>query len=345
MITNKHDLVNEQTSPLFRIMNIYNADSDNKKFANNICAFHIGNGLILSVAHNLRVNTIPETIDENQYQSEIINKINPNLVGLFNQKYILSPISGKRHYDNPPSPHSIIEMNAIMAELNRIKFDNRWITQVQKGICKQFLVIEFRKNSFYNDDALTALFNPKMRFSVPEDKRHTFLLEVELITPFYESDIAIYRIINTNKEIIKRLPAIELDFNLLDDDNQKLFCLQSAPVANLGRLLNDAKMEGILDQWSPFGDLIDGNYIMEGSRYMIKGYFRFGSSGAPYIVYDVESGSYKANAIQSEACPIQLSIVGNREGNYQYINAIASPLKNVERAIAQQLEIEEHLLA
>lgn len=64
----------------------------------------------------------------------------------------------------------------------------------------------------------------------------------------------------------------------------------------------------------------------EGLRYLIKGYFRFGSSGAPYIFYDQKSGSFKANAVQSEACPLQLSINNNREGNFQFVNALASPL-------------------
>lgn len=68
MINRKLELINEQTSPLFRIMWVYNSnDVIRKQFANNICAFHIGNGYILSVAHNLKtesgiVNSMDESI-------------------------------------------------------------------------------------------------------------------------------------------------------------------------------------------------------------------------------------------------------------------------------------------
>ena len=50
----KLELINENNSPLFRIMSVYNSSAPNKAFANNICAFHIGKGIIVSVAHNLR---------------------------------------------------------------------------------------------------------------------------------------------------------------------------------------------------------------------------------------------------------------------------------------------------
>lgn len=347
MIRDKFDLVNEQTSPLFRIMNIYDANSDAKAFGNNISAFHIGNGLILSVAHNLRTNPQLDRIDEQPFQLQILNRINPNLMGLFNQKYVTEPISGKRYYkeQNPGTNQANLELNIIVSELARIRFDNRWITQVQNNICKQYLVVQFRGDLFYNDSLLTNMFGQFMRFHEPHLNRFTFLIEVELVSAFYENDIAMYKIVNTHKDIIKRLPSIELDFGSLIDEEQKLYCLQSAPVDNLGRLLNDAKTEGILDHWNVFVDPIGGNYIMDGLRYLIKGYFRFGSSGAPYIIFDQVSNTYKAIAVQSEACPIQLSIGGNMQGNSQFINALASPLSSIRQEIEQQLQIEEQLLA
>ena len=91
-------------------------------------------------------------------------------------------------------------------------------------------------------------------------------------------------------------------------------------------MMNESRVEGILDHHAVEGDRIGGTIFREGLRYLLKGYFRFGSSGAPYFVYDEETESFKVNAIQSEASPIQLSIGGNRNGNFQYINAIASPL-------------------
>jgi hypothetical protein len=95
-------------------------------------------------------------------------------------------------------------------------------------------------------------------------------------------------------------------------------------------MTNKAVIEGFADNWSLFKDRVGGDYVMDGNRYLIKGYFRFGSSGAPYVVFDEKANQFKANAIQSEASPIQLSINKNREGNYQYVNAIASPLNNIK---------------
>jgi hypothetical protein len=77
---------------------------------------------------------------------------------------------------------------------------------------------------------------------------------------------------------------------------------------------------------------------LEGLRYLIKGYFRFGSSGAPYLVYNSELNEFEANAIQSEACPIQLSISNKRDGNFQYVNAIATPLSNIKDHLEKLLK-------
>jgi hypothetical protein len=158
---------------------------------------------------------------------------------------------------------------------------------------------------------------------------------LELVESFYSQDVALYRVINTPQFIIDRLPSLEVDERICDDDQQNYYCLQSAPGGALGRLLNHATIEGFLDHHGIFPDRIGGNYIFEGPRYLIKGYFRFGSSGAPYVVYDEASSQFRVNSIQSEASPIQLSIKNDREGNFQYINAIAVPLSNVMERIRE----------
>ena len=94
-------------------------------------------------------------------------------------------------------------------------------------------------------------------------------------------------------------------------------------------MINEATIEGLIDQYAPFNDRIGGNYNLQGLRYLIKGYFRFGSSGAPYLKFNNEANIFKVNAIQSEACPIQLTIKNDRNGNFQWANAIAAPLANV----------------
>lgn len=76
---------------------------------------------------------------------------------------------------------------------------------------------------------------------------------------------------------------------------------------------------------------------MDGTRYLIKGYFRFGSSGSPYLVYDNEADKFKVNAVQSQASFIQLSIEGKMDGNLQYVNGIASPLSLIEMKLKERI--------
>jgi hypothetical protein len=222
--------------------------------------------------------------------------------------------------------------------LNQINFDTRWITMMDKKISKPHLIIQFKNPSFYNNDALTAHFSSENYFPETPINRHTFLVEVELVEAYYSADIALYRIVNTSKEIINAMPALSVDFNLLNDNQERYYCLQSSPTSEIGKLLNKAQIEGYTDHFSFFQDRIGGNYTFEGLRYLIKGYFRFGSSGAPYVYYDDLTQTFKVNAIQSEACPIQLSIDNKREGNFQYVNAIASPLHIIKDSLLKHID-------
>jgi len=335
MIANKLDLINEQTSPLFRIMWIHNVTQPARRnFENNICAFHIGNGLVLSVAHNLKVERgLIHTIEEPIFQAEILPHLNPGQLQLFEQCYPLDIATNKR-YVNIINQADIALITDILRQIN---FDTRWLTLASRNFCNPHLIVQFTNNQFYNDPALTAHFNPNTYFYEASLNRHTFLLEVELVDAYYSSDVALYRIINTNQDIINRLPSIPVDFSMLEDNQESIYCIQSSPNGLLGRLVNKATIEGYLDHHGQFNDRIGGNYIFEGLRYLIKGYFRFGSSGAPYVFYDVEQGYYKVNAVQSEACPIQLSINNNRNGNFQYINALASPLNIIQQQLEQHI--------
>lgn len=200
-------------------------------------------------------------------------------------------------------------------------------------ICTPFLIIQSRNSSFYNNPTLTERINGNHIFHEPSLFRYTFIFKLELVKAFYNQDIAIYRIINTDRDLVNKIPSIKLDFEIYDKSENNFFCLQSAPSNNLGLLLNEARIEGLLDQWSLYKDEFQGDYIFEGLRYLIKGYFRFGSSGAPYVVYNVKEREFKVNAIQSEASGIQLAINNNMTGNFQYINAIATPLKSIENEL------------
>ncbi len=328
MIDKKLELIHEQTSPLFRIMWAYNIDEPaRKQFGNNICAFHIGNGLILTVAHNLRSEAgIFNSIDEEIYKMRIQPFLDTAKNEFFAQYFPLNPATHKRYLSSQDS-----NINQNLVELLRqINFDTRWVSLSALKICTPHLIVQFRQNSFYDDSNLTKQFTPNNYFHEPSLNRHTFLIELELVKAFYSDDISLYRIVNTSQEIIQKLPRIDINYNILDDNEKNLYCIQSSSNSLLGRMTNKAVIEGFADNWSLFKDRVGGDYVMDGNRYLIKGYFRFGSSGAPYVVYDEKENQFKANAIQSEASPIQLSINKNREGNYQYVNAIASPLNNIK---------------
>lgn len=329
------DLIGEQTSPLFRIMSVSNENEPNRRaFDNNISAFHIGNGFFLSVAHNIRSEAkLFRSMQEATFQNEVIAKCNPDEVLIMNRCYILDPRSNKRYLnvgnqgDVPP----------LIEALRRINYDTRWISLYSEDICKLYLIVNFKNNLFYNDVAVTQLFSSHHMFQEVNINTYTFLIELELVTAFYSEDIALYRIVNTDQQIIDKIPTANISFDL-SDLSQSLYCLQGSPSGtNLGRMINESRIEGIIDHHAVEIDRIGGNIIREGTRYLLKGYFRFGSSGAPYFVYNEEGDTFFVNAVQSEASPIQLSIANNRDGNFQYINAIASPLLIIKD------ELERHI--
>ena len=328
MIDQKIALTQEQSSPLFRIMWIQNINEPNRRdFDNNISAFHIGNGYILSVAHNLRSeNKLLKSIPEDIYQKEIIANLNPFQAQLFNQCYLLDPHTNKRYLNIVNQP----DAQTIVNTLQSGSFDSRWVTLMDKKICTPHLIVQFSNNLFYNDPRATSNFDTSTYFYEQPLNRHTFLIELQLVEAFYFADIALYKIVNTAKEVIDKLPSIEIGYPLQEDGFDDFYCLQSSPGSALGRMINKANIEGFLDHHGMFEDRRGGNYVFEGLRYLIKGYFRFGSSGAPYIYFDKEARKFKVNAVQSEACPIQLSINNNREGNFQYVNALATPLHVVK---------------
>ncbi len=328
MKTQKLAAINDLTSPLFRIMSTHDElDLQRRQFDNNICTFYIGNGYLLSVAHNLRLEaTFFKSINEALYQRDIFPRLNQAERTTFNTCFPLNNTTNKRYF-NPTHKNNI---PAIVAMLKRINYDTRWVSLYQQQICKPYLLIQQRTNQFYNNAEAHGHFNPSLIFLDPVCQRQSFLIETHLVEAFYEEDFSIYRIINTHQSIIDLIPRLEIDSEIYDSSDGDFFCLQSAPNdMNPGRMISEVRIEGLMDQYTNFPDRIGGNYNIQGQRYLIKGYFRFGSSGAPYLKFDSETNTFKINAIQSEACPIQLTIKNERVGNFQYVNAIASPIANI----------------
>ncbi len=335
MIVKKQALINEQTSPLQRMMWIYNIDEPERRtFENNICTFHIGNGYFMTVAHNLRQQAgYYRSIDEDLYKKELFPKLDGSQSRLLDTHYFTDPYTRKK-YLNSVEPANL---NAIAAVLKQKRFDTRWVSFAAKGICNPYMVFQFRNDSFYNDPSLIRHFSETRRMYDADGQKYTFLAAAQLVMAFYSADIALYRLTDMPQEVISKIPAVDIDFNFLDGDGDKLYCLQSSPSGPAGRLLNEASIEGMLDHFNIFPDDIGGNYVFDGYRYLVKGYFRFGSSGAPYLVYNSALGKYVVNAIQSEASGIQFSIKNDKEGNTQYVNAIASPLCIIKDELKQLL--------
>ncbi|MCF8226332.1 MAG: hypothetical protein K9J30_10695 [Bacteroidales bacterium] len=334
------NLIEEQTSPLFRIMSVFNqTEHGRRNFENNIIAFHIGNGFVLSVAHNLKPETgLIKSMTEASYQADIIAHCTPDEVTLLNRCYMLDPATNKRYIN-------ITDQNDVKPTIDafkRINYDTRWITQYQRRICSPVLIVQFQENEFYGDATLNHHFNADNYFHEPAAGAHTYLLSLELQKAWYSEDIALYRIINTDQVIIDKLPVAEISFETLIPQDS-LYCIQAAPSSNMGRMINESRIEGILDHHAKVEDRFDGNFLRTGLRYLLKGYFRFGSSGAPYFLYNNEENSFKVNAIQSEACPIQLSIKNDKNGNFQYVNAIASPLQIIQAELEEEINTEANV--
>jgi hypothetical protein len=330
----KLNLINESNSPLFRIMSIYNSSTPNKGFANNICAFHVGKGIILSVAHNLRtLDRLPLILSNSFYQNELLTKINAADIPAFNTAYPLIP-GTNQHIATGLTPTT---GEPLAKKLDEAKVDRRYTKLYAENCCKPFLVTTFRDYSFCGDATLNHHFQGNHYFAEPTLNRHTFIIELELLDALFNEDIAIYKIINTPPEIINQLPSLDIDYQLYDTGTLDYYCLQSAPYDNLGRIINEARIEGVLDNFAKETDILGNDYFFEGIRYLIKGYFRFGSSGAPYLIFNKEHGDFKVNSIQSQASFIQLSINFQMNGNLQFVNGIATPLFIIEQKLKDRI--------
>jgi len=332
MKTSVTRLISELTSPLFRIMTGYDIQVPAKRrFENNICTFHIGNGYFLSVSHNLiRHTNILRSVDETIYQNQILNGVSTQDRNLLNQNYSLDSSDNKRYWNGNNAPQ-------LLQLFPRIPYDIRYPNIYNSNICKPYLIVQFTSNAFFGDVTVLNRFSNGRYFYENNISRHTFLIDLEIVQIFYDSDITIYKISDNFIDLHSRIPYLPIDFNFYDIGYEECYCLQGAPINELGKLLNKAKVEGVIDHFSPSGRIRGRNYIFQGDRYLIKGYFRFGSSGAPYLSYSSSNDVFSYNAIQSEASPLQLLINGDRKKNAQYVNAIATPLKNIQEEIEEIL--------
>jgi hypothetical protein len=327
--------IDELTSPMFRIMTSVNLEEPGRRqLSNDILGFHIGDGYFLSVAHNLRTSyQIPRSLPVNTFQTDILDKLDDDDTAFIEDKYNIDPNTQKKHVKSITDQAIIKRMTDIFVKAN---FNTSHVHAYENNYAKPICVIHFRDHEFYGDSALNAKFDNTTYIHEVNLNRHTYILELEYVDAVFEEDVAIYKVATDDVEILDKLPSLEIDWDLYANySSKKFYCLQSSPSSPLGKILNNATIEGISDHWNSMKGLANPGYIMEGVRYMIKGYFRFGSSGAPYLLYDEESDQLKACAIQSEACPVQLQINKKRDGNFQYTHALATPLNNVREKVEE----------
>lgn len=323
------NLVDAKKSPLSRIMSIFNDDEPSrKKIENNICATHIGKGYVISVAHSL-FSSVPfyHSLSELFYQNKVVTKLSDGEKLFVEQKYVLDTNTNKRYLQIAQN-----EIQKLITIFSKIDLPLQYCEMYKEKICKPFLIFNFEENEFYFNDN-NKYFLPNNYFFESVINKHTFIIELELLEYDYKYDFALYKFTDKFMPLANIIPSIEVDFSIHDNNVHDLYCIQGATVDNLGRMVNKAIIEGYIDQFSNLGNYKGKAYFFEGLRYLIKGYFRFGSSGAPYVYFNNNKSTYVVNAIQSEACPQQLLINNNRDGNAQYINAIATPLINVEQII------------
>jgi hypothetical protein len=324
-------LISENTSPLFRIMAGYDiAFPDKRRFESNVCAFHIGRGYFLSVSHVLiPFHNIPRSLSPSAYNN-LISSAPAHLKPTIQQNYDLEPTINKYRWREGQPQQNV---KALLDVFPQIAFDTRYPNLYRSGICTPYLLLQFKTNAFLGDAALNNQFTNGRYFFEPEISRHTFLLDLNVHQVIVGADVAIYKIDNQFSSLIPLIPKLEMDYSIYPIGDGNFFCLQGAPVSELGRMLHKSQIEGYIDHFALTLRHQNQSQIFEGHRYLIRGYFRFGSSGAPYLHYDEQNDVFKVNAIQSEACPLQMLIQGNRDNSAQYVNAIATPLSIIEAEI------------
>jgi len=334
-----YKLISETTTPLFRIM----ARSSNGGFSNNISCVHIGSGYILTVYHHLLDITTIDRINTSDFK-KIIQNANLQEKALIEKYYI--PAQGGLFYlltfpqvANPTEAQNLQnEIMQLPPVFNKLGFDPSIKSYYDKGYLSPTLVIQLKEKGFYGSLGLHAKFESDGKYlnEVDNLNRHTYLIDLDLVQGFPEYDLAIYKMQNIGEDAIDKIPFIEACASLLNfGKSSPLYILQGSPNDfGLGHMLNNAEIEGIVDHFgiyqTPLGTHAGKS---DGARYLSRNYFKFGSSGSPYISYVESEDKFYVSAIQSEACPIQMSINGDRSNNAQYTHALASPLFNIREAL------------
>src|SRR5258708_389088 len=132
----KEQLINEQSSPVFRIMSVYDdADPARRKFDGNITAFHIGNGYVLSVAHYLRMRLpLLRSTPDNFFQGEILPKFSAGEANQVSRHFPLDASNQKRYLTLSDEKAA----RNLIKKFSERKCDTRVEHLYSHGVCKPF---------------------------------------------------------------------------------------------------------------------------------------------------------------------------------------------------------------
>ncbi len=104
MLQQKQSLINELTTPLFRLKPAFNhGDTAQTAYAGHILGFHVGNGIVVSVAHHLRTSLLPlYTLTNNEFLNVLRPLLTPVEQAQFDASYQLNQQTNKRYFSASP---------------------------------------------------------------------------------------------------------------------------------------------------------------------------------------------------------------------------------------------------
>jgi hypothetical protein len=158
---------------------------------------------------------------------------------------------------------------------------------------------EFPDDVFYVDESRTLY------------KNHTYFVRLAFQTVDYENDFSIWTF---NPKIAPKLPGMTLatqkTFSFMDD----YYLLQSAdPQNSTGYLISPVKLDGLMYQHSeslspvsysaPGGAAVFQSSVkclLLGERLVFNGYFKFGTSGSPFLNKDLEVIGMQSSALYTQ---------------------------------------------
>jgi hypothetical protein len=255
------------------------------------------------------------------------SKVTPSLakpdLDFFNKHYKLNKSTDEYEYAVANTEKQVEKLRKIASQID---LDLKTPAQLERQAVTQFVVAQFRQDAFYGDTSLNSHFKPAHHFHENENGVFTFMMEAMPIRILWEQDLSIYRLVAPDARVLAALPAAVATFDEIAIGDT-LYPLQNSPTSDFGRLVNRSVVEGLLDEHSP---VRQHSIVRQGSRYLIKGFFRFGSSGAPYFRWNADEARFEVVAIQSAAAPIQLTVGGSMQDNFQWVSGIATPLAPIK---------------